>query len=120
MRKAWLLLIPAFLIAVPLFGVMWLNSESGRHFVERQASSATVKVTGLTGSLPGQIRVARIELADQDGVWATIEDAALDWTPAALLRREASIQSLSARHVTISRQPLPEAGGSSGTPALPV
>lgn len=120
MRIGWLLLIPAFLIALPVFGTLWLNSESGRRYVERQAGSAGVRIAGLTGSLPGKIRVARIELTDQDGIWATIEDAALDWTPSALLRGKASIQSLSARQVTMLRQPIPEAGGSGGKPELPV
>ena len=127
MRARWLLLIAALLVVVPALAVIGLfsyaNSESGRQFVERkveQESGGTVKISGLTGSLPGQIAVARIELTDSEGVWATIEDAALDWTPTALLRGKASIRTLSARHVVLLRQPVPEAGESGGKTELPV
>ena len=121
MRKFWLLLIPALLIALPMLGLNWLNSEGGRHAVERMAekqTGGTVRLTGLGGSLPGKVRVARIELTDQDGVWATIEDAVLDWSPSALLRDRISIQTLAARQVTLARPP--NESGSSGKGELPL
>lgn len=123
MRKLWLLLIPALLIAIPLAAVTYVNSEGGKRYIERLAQTGTggmVKITGLSGSLPGQVRIARIELSDSEGVWGTVEDAALDWTPSALLRGKASIQTLSAHQITIQRQPVSESSDSAGSSELPV
>jgi translocation and assembly module TamB len=127
MRARWMLLsIASLLIVIPTLGLIGLfsyaNSETGRHFIEQEAetqSGGTVRISGLTGSLPGQISAARIELTDSAGVWAIIEDAALDWTPAALLRGKASIRSLTARHVTLLRQPVADDSASSGKSELP-
>lgn len=123
MRKLWLLALPAVPVLAVIGLYLYANSGGGRHFIEREIaeqSGGTVGVSGLGGSLPGRIRAAEIDLSDQDGVWLTIEDAALDWNPLALLRGKASIRTLSARHVTILRQPVPQADASSGKTKLPL
>ena len=119
--RARLLLSVILLAAVPVVAALGLlayaNSDGGRHALERlveRQSGGTVKITGLTGPLPGRIGAARIELVDGDGAWATIEQAALAWSPAALSRGEVSITSLTAGHAALLRRPVPEAGGSSG------
>src|SRR5262249_22462779 len=56
-------------------------------------------------------------IADAGGVWLTVEDAALDWSPLCLISGELSIGRLEARRVAVDRQPA--SSGSSGGTSLP-
>ena len=106
-----LLLLPA---------LAWLASalpaaaqEERAGFLGRQVENALsgpgreVRVTGFEGALSSRATMDRLTVADSEGVWLTIEDAVLDWTRSALLRRRLSVAELSAGSITVARPPVP-------------
>lgn len=103
-------------------GKAWLAGT-----ITRLASSADarVKIAGITGTVPFDMRVAQIRISDARGPWLTIEDVAIDIVPRDLFRRRLTIRELGASAITLAR--LPEAGpnaatkepGNAGLPTLP-
>ena len=47
---------------------------------------STVEIAGLQGTVPIDMRLRRVTVADRDGVWLAVDDARLAWSPTALLR----------------------------------
>ena len=92
------------------------------------ASSPDSKLSlqGLSGFVPTDLRVARIELADRQGAWLTIEDAELRWSFLSLLGGRLRIDTVAARRIDVARAPEPAkaepapASAGSGTLQLPV
>ena len=92
------------------------------------ASSPDSKLSlqGLSGFVPTDLKVARIELADRQGTWLTVEDAELRWSFLSLLGGRLRIDTVAARRIDVARapestkaEPAP-ATGKSGTLQLPV
>ena len=94
-------------------GLLWLGSGSGHAWLAavltRSLSDADTRATiaGLDGAMPFHVRLARLDLADHDGVWLTVENAAVDLDAAALLRGTARIERIAAGHILVARAPLP-------------
>ncbi len=93
-------------------------------FLEDNLSGAgrQVTITGFTGALSSQATIERLTIADDDGVWLTLDGVVLDWSRSALLRGEVNVAELSARAIVLERVPEGEAGAPSpeaGTFALP-
>ena len=104
-------------------GLIYANSGAGHRFIAQKASEGSgglVRIDGLDGHFPDSLRLDHAELLDKQGVWATLDGLALDWSPLKLLGGTASVQLLSAKHVQILRQPVPDDGASSGGGNLPV
>jgi translocation and assembly module TamB len=102
---AVLLGLPALLGAVL---VAALNTDPGRRLAERavaRVSDGRVVLTGLAGRFPDALRLARLELRDDDGAWLSVGHAELDWRPTRLLEGEARIGRLAAADVAIFRLP---------------
>jgi translocation and assembly module TamB len=102
-----LLVLPAVLLGLALLG---LNTEPGRVALARLAGTLVpgLVLEGLEGPLPGRPGVARLALADEQGVWLEVEDARLVWDPRALLRREAHVEALTAGRIALRRLPAAE------------
>lgn len=66
-----------------------------------------IHVVGLDGALSSRATIKQITVADDDGVWLTINNAVLDWNRLALLRRNFSVDTLSAEEIIIARPPTP-------------
>jgi translocation and assembly module TamB len=84
------------------------NTGPGASLLARTITSVTggqVVVQGISGRSPDALRVAHIELHDSSGTWLAIDDAALDWSPTALLHGTAEIDRLTAAHVVVARLP---------------
>ncbi len=122
MRRAlrWLGWIAAALIAMPLLAVaavlVLANVGAGRTFIETQTAALTggmVRIKGLAGRFPDAMRIGRIEVADSKGVYVTVQDAVLDWSPLKLLKGVAAVDQLTAARIDVPR--LPESSGSSST-----
>lgn len=85
-----------------------------------------VVITGFEGALSSQATIERLTIADDAGVWITLEGVVLDWSRSALLRGVVDVGELSAKTITLER--MPEAGdsvpspeaGSFALPDLPV
>ncbi|HVZ07080.1 translocation/assembly module TamB domain-containing protein [Rhodopila sp.] len=128
----WLGWTVAVLIALPVVAVIAVlilaNTGTGRALIESQAATLTggmVRLQGIGGRFPDRLRIGTIEVADAKGVYATIHDAALDWSPLRLARMTVAIDQLTAREIDLPR--LPESsgaksgsGGSSSSYRLPV
>jgi len=103
---------------------IWLSTPSGRDFVLSQTTKAVPELTfeGADGSI-FDLRLARMSMSDADGVWLMVEGTHLAWNPWALFSRTLSVEDLSAKAVTVARQPLPkpdDPNDTGGLPRLPV
>ena len=89
-----------------------------------------VNIIGFKGALSSAASFERLTIADDDGIWLTMEDVVLDWNRSALLRGRLEVEELSAARIDIPRLPkaeeetLPDAEASPFTfpqlPELPV
>ncbi|HEV7455318.1 MAG TPA: translocation/assembly module TamB domain-containing protein [Roseococcus sp.] len=102
---AWL--IASLLLLTALALGFLLATPLGNRQVARVAQWAVpgLVLEGVSGPLPGRLSLTRATLADEQGVWLTVEDAALrlEWT--ALFGREAHITRLEAARIHLARLP---------------
>ncbi|PTX56145.1 autotransporter secretion inner membrane protein TamB [Litoreibacter ponti] len=110
-----------------------LSGESDRGFVAGLLEGAlggegrTVRVEGFEGALSSTAQIARITIADDQGVWLELREIEMVWTRSALLRGRIEIDALTVAEAILSRppqappsdMPSPEAQGFS-LPNLPV
>ena len=120
------------LVVVALVAVLVLvQTEFGRNrlvaLVEgiSAGAGAPVTITGLEPGLPVHLGLARLTVGDPEGVWLSVDNVRIDWSPLALLRGTARIDEVSAERVSVLRRPAypPSAEtteSSSGLPELPV
>ena len=64
-----------------------------------------VNIDGFRGALSSKASFDRMTIADQDGVWLTLEDVVLDWNRRALLRGRLEVEQLSAKRFDLPRLP---------------
>ncbi|MCR8722847.1 translocation/assembly module TamB domain-containing protein [Frigidibacter sp. ROC022] len=76
----------------------------------------TVTLDGFEGALSSSARFSRLTIADDKGVWLTVEGAELDWSRSALLRGRLEVETLSADLIDLERLP-PSQGGGGGLPS---
>ncbi len=109
------------LLAVALYGTA--QTRFGRNWIaERLAAAlsspgAPATVSGLEGSVPGDLRVAEISLSDAQGVYLTIHDATLKVALGELLHRRLHVERLAAREIVLRHVPQGD-GKSSGSGPL--
>ncbi|MGE4481274.1 translocation/assembly module TamB domain-containing protein [Acidocella sp.] len=133
----WLKRILLGLIAVLLLAVLAvaglvvaLNSEAGRQFAVREINhfgKDYVRLGGLGGHFPADIKIPSFQLVDKQGTWLSGRQVELKWSPLALLRRDVSVQALTALSIDVTRAPAYPAGksqnqegGNGGLPAFRV
>jgi translocation and assembly module TamB len=77
-------------------------------FLESQLSDGarTVTIRGFRGALSSTAEMDLLTIADDEGVWLTLENAQLNWSRAALLRGALQINSLTADRLEIARRPV--------------
>ncbi|MEY4983878.1 MAG: hypothetical protein RIR62_2144 [Pseudomonadota bacterium] len=85
-----------------------------------------VTITGFSGALSSRARIDSLTIADDAGIWITLNGVVLDWSRSALLSGRVEVSELSAQEIILSRlpeapatAPAPEAGGFA-LPDLPV
>lgn len=122
----WILLT-ACLLASPV-----LAQEDDRDyltaFLEDTLSDAgrKVTVTGFAGALSSRATMDQLTIADDQGVWITLNGVVLDWSRSSLLSGELEVTELSAEEMIVARLPetddgVPEAEAQGfGLPELPV
>ncbi len=87
------------------------DDEGGGSMIERflqdtlSGDNQNVRVIGLTGTLSSRATIQEITVADDEGIWLTIENAELDWNRLALLRGRFSVNALTAQKIDITRAP---------------
>ena len=72
-------------------------------FLEDNLSDAgrKITITGFEGALSSRATITRLEIADDAGVWITLDGVVLDWSRSSLLSGEVVVNELSAE--TIAR-----------------
>lgn len=109
------------LCAAALWGA--LQSPAAKKYLARELSKklsgphTTVRLETLSGWLPFEIELSRLEVADAQGVWFTAHDLVLNWRFSALLQGRFFADLVSARQVHLER--LPQATPSSPEGAEP-
>lgn len=96
-------------------------------FLEDSLSGAgrKVTVTGFSGALSSQATVQELTIADDQGVWLTLQNVALDWSRSSLLQGAVEVEKLTADEIILDRLPISETGtspeaSSFSLPELPV
>ena len=98
------------MIAIPFAA---LAQEDDKGFLTRTIQDAlsgagrTVSIDGFRGALSSTASFDRMTIADDQGVWLTLEDVTLDWNRSALLRGRLEVQSLTAARLDLPRLPVP-------------
>ncbi|MEJ6403360.1 translocation/assembly module TamB domain-containing protein [Yoonia sp. 2307UL14-13] len=88
--------------------------------------SREVNILGFQGALSSEATIEVLTIADEEGVWLSLENITLSWTRSALLRGAIDIQEISAEKIVVSRPPISEETGPSpeaqpfSLPELPV
>lgn len=120
---AWIMLGLLILVGA---GLGALQTGAGRNWLAATLNrslagpTSTIRIGAITGFVPFDFQVSRIELADTGGTWLTIDKAALAWSPSALLRGVARVDRLTAEEISILRQPAPaQPSAPSNGPPLP-
>ncbi|MFN3719914.1 MAG: translocation/assembly module TamB domain-containing protein [Rhizobium rhizophilum] len=102
-------LIALFVVVILVGGF----SRTGSQFLADRIAAVVstdnrqITLSGTGPLLSSEFSVERITVSDSQGVYASIEDLALDWTPRDLIRKRFTADRISARQVTVSRPPLP-------------
>lgn len=65
-----------------------------------------VQIEGFAGAFSSRARIDAITIADDDGIWLTLEDVLIDWNRSALLRGRIEVQQLSAERIDMPRLPV--------------
>ncbi|MBY6091159.1 translocation/assembly module TamB domain-containing protein [Maritimibacter alkaliphilus] len=101
------------------------QDDDGENFLTRllqdKLSSAgrDVDITGFRGALSSTATMERMTIADDQGIWLTLEGAELDWSRAALLRGRLNVNALTADRIVLERLPQsdePSAPSAEATP----
>ncbi|SFK86577.1 translocation and assembly module TamB [Falsiroseomonas stagni DSM 19981] len=121
LRRAGGVLLALLLLPLVAVGgaLLYANSEGGRARIAALVAAQVpgLALEGLEGPLPGRLALARVTMADSQGVWLEVEGARLAWDPLALLGRQAHVTLLAADRVALHR--LPEAGPDPAPPEPP-
>ncbi len=97
-------------------------------FLEDNLSGAgrQIVIRGFQGALSSRASVEQLTVADDDGIWLTMNKVVLDWNRSSVLAGRVSVNELTAAEIIIDRAPVagsgappPEAGGFA-LPELPV
>ncbi|MDB5487638.1 MAG: hypothetical protein JWQ58_1353 [Reyranella sp.] len=123
-------LVVVALVAVLGLAFAGVQTAPGKRLLASVISGAAsspgqqVRITGIDGFVPTDLRVARIEVADRTGPWLQVDDAKLTWSFASLFGQRLRIELLSAARIAVLRAPQEEKKdtppGSGGGVQLPL
>ena len=111
MMRAWLLVMALLVAALPAAAQDIDDEDGGRGFLTSRiegilsGAGREVRIEGFSGALSSRATIGRLTVADDEGVWLTIEDAVFDWNRRALFDRRVEIEELSAASITLERLP---------------
>lgn len=69
-----------------------------------------ITITGFAGALSSRASLTTLTIADDDGVWLTLNDVVLDWSRASLLRGSVIVNELTAGEIVLDRIPTGDDG----------
>ena len=112
------------LLAILAAALILLDTAPGHRFiVDRIAGIETssglkIRIGRIDGSVFGKSQLRNVAVSDQQGVFLTSPEIALDWSPGAWLANRLSIDSLTAERINLVRLPHLKPSGKKG-PILP-
>lgn len=115
----------AILLSLMLGAAPALAQEDDRAFLtaflEDNLSGAgrQVTITGFTGALSSRATIESLTIADDQGIWLTLNGATLDWSRSSLLSGEVRVSDLSATEIILDRLPAPTEGALPNAEATP-
>jgi translocation and assembly module TamB len=101
----------AAILALSLAATPLLAQDDDRDFLtaflEDNLSGAgrEVTITGFAGALSARATIEQMTIADDQGIWLTINGATLDWSRSAILSGEVRVTELSAQEIIVARLP---------------
>ncbi|WP_371056329.1 translocation/assembly module TamB domain-containing protein [Rhodosalinus sp. K401] len=115
MRLLRVLLVACTAALSPLAGAAQdADDDKGvlTRFLQDSLSGAgrTVDVQGFRGALSSKATIERLTIADDEGVWLSMEGIVLDWNRAQVLRGRISVNEFAAERIEVSRPPVPPEG----------
>jgi translocation and assembly module TamB len=120
---AWALAAVCLLLAGAF---AFAQTGAGKRFLAEQISRAlsdartSVRLTGLHGLIPFDLRLEQLRLADAQGPWLEVDELRISASPRALLRGRLDVHELSARRLALHRLPAgDDADDAALVPALP-
>ncbi|WP_127522732.1 translocation/assembly module TamB domain-containing protein [Mesorhizobium sp. Z1-4] len=128
LKKALRTVFYLLLLALVLAGgalVYFTQTEGGRASLAGIASGLAsgtgreVRISGLNGILGGHLTASEIVVADEAGTWLAVNNAAIEWSPHALLGFSFDADRISAERIEVPRRPVPvetEEGGGFNLP----
>lgn len=90
---------------------VWITTDSGRNFIVSQidgmdvAGYGRLHIEGLRGDPLSDLRVGKIQIINEGGVWAEAQNLRLRWSPLSLLSRTVDIAELDIDNVSIFARP---------------
>jgi len=99
------------LLILLVVAVVLLDTAPGHRFIADRiarietASGLSIRIGRIEGSIFGRSELRNVRVSDTKGVFLTSPAIKLDWAPAAWLRNELSIDSVTAERVTLIRRP---------------
>lgn len=87
---------------------VFLQTPSGQRMLAGLVSSNSLQISGISGTFPTDLQIARVELLDQQGTWLRVDNAGLRWSFASLLSGRVQVDIISASLVDVLRPPVPD------------
>ena len=109
-------------VAVLAVGVILVgaNTGPGRGLLTKQTTAltgGTVSIAGMSGRFPDKFHLDSIALRDKEGVWLSLHNIDLNWSPLSMVWRTARIYSLKADELNIPRLPVSDPTAAPAAPA---
>ncbi len=101
--------------------VIALNTGAGRQFAVKEINrlaGPAVRVAGLGGHFPADIKLQSLQLTDATGIWLHAETLELRWRPLALLHHYVDVTALTAARIEMLRPPTASGTKSSSSGGL--
>jgi translocation and assembly module TamB len=105
----WIGIALGVLVLVVCAAFGFLQTQPGKAWLARQIAQAisdpdfTVAIDRISGMVPFDMHVDRIDIGDRDGIYLTLQDIGLNISARALLARELHIRSLTIADVEMAR-----------------
>ncbi|UMM63288.1 translocation/assembly module TamB domain-containing protein [Aristophania vespae] len=101
--------IPLMLLGMSVSALLIaLNLPNVQNIIEQKLPSLTgnmVHLEGVSGFLPAHLRVEKLTLEDEKGIWLELDHADLKWSPLALLHLQAKVNDFKTERFIFERLP---------------
>lgn len=113
------------LVALLVLLFVVLQTPAAQRMLAGLVSGKSLQVTGLSGFVPTDLHVERVQLLDSQGSWLTVENARLRWSFVSLFSGRVQVEVMSASLIDVLRPPVaekdePPAPSTGGSFTLPI